>query len=47
MPATGRRIEVDNVDFARISSAGRADERWGGLNMFSLLTQLGAIPAPS
>lgn len=40
-------IEVNNLDFARISSAGRTAERWGGLDMFSLLTQLGAIPAPT
>jgi hypothetical protein len=23
-----------------------AVERWGGLNMYSMLTQLGVIPAP-
>jgi len=45
MPATGRRISVEAVDIGRIEG-GQAQERWGGLNMFSLLTQLGVIPAP-
>jgi steroid delta-isomerase-like uncharacterized protein len=45
MPATGRRISVEAVDIGRIEN-GQAKERWGGLNMYSLLTQLGVIPAP-
>ncbi len=46
MPATGKRIEVEAVDIGRIEG-GQAKERWGGLNMFSMLTQLGVIPAPA
>jgi len=45
MPATGRRISVEAVDIGRIED-GQAQERWGGLNMYSMLTQLGVIPAP-
>lgn len=45
MPATGRRISVGAVDMGRIED-GRAKERWGGLDMYSMLTQLGVIPAP-
>jgi predicted ester cyclase len=45
MAATGRRISVEAVDIGRIAD-GQAQERWGGLNMYSLLTQLGVIPAP-
>ena len=45
MPPTGRTVTVEAVDLGRIAN-GQAKERWGGLNMFSLLTQLGAIPAP-
>jgi predicted ester cyclase len=45
MPATGRHISVEAVDIGRIEN-GQAQERWGGLNMYALLTQLGAIPAP-
>jgi len=45
MPATGRHISVEAVDIGRVEN-GRAKERWGGLNMYSMLTQLGAIPAP-
>src|ERR1700736_6109723 len=47
IPATGRRVELTGVDIVRVSSNGRAAERWGGLNTYSLLKQLGAIPAPS
>jgi len=45
MPATGKHISVEAVDIGRIAN-GQAQERWGGLNMYSMLTQLGAIPAP-
>ncbi len=45
MPATGKRISVEATDIGRIEN-GQAKERWGGLNMYSLLTQLGVIPAP-
>jgi predicted ester cyclase len=45
LPATGQRISVEAVDIGRIAS-GQAQERWGGLNMYALLTQLGVIPAP-
>jgi predicted ester cyclase len=45
MSATGKRISVEAVDIGRIEN-GRAKERWGGLDMYSMLTQLGVIPAP-
>jgi hypothetical protein len=45
MHATGKRISVEAVDIGRIGD-GVAKERWGGLNMYSLLAQLGVIPAP-
>ena len=45
LPATGKHISVEAVDIGRIEN-GQAKERWGGLNMYSLLTQLGVIPAP-
>jgi predicted ester cyclase len=45
MPATGRHISVGAVDLGRIEN-GQAKDRWGGLNMYSMLTQLGVIPAP-
>ncbi len=45
MPPTGKRISVEAVDIGRIHD-GQAKERWGGLNMYSMLTQLGVIPAP-
>jgi predicted ester cyclase len=45
MPATGKRISVEAVDIGRIEN-GQAKEGGGGLNMYSMLTQLGVIPAP-
>lgn len=45
MPATGKRMSVEAVDIGRVHD-GQAAERWGGLNMYALLTQLGVIPAP-
>jgi steroid delta-isomerase-like uncharacterized protein len=45
MPATGKHIRVQAVDIGRIEN-GQAKERWGGLDMYTLLTQLGVIPAP-
>jgi predicted ester cyclase len=45
MPPTGKHISVEAVDIGRITD-GQAQERWGGLNMYSMLTQLGVIPAP-
>lgn len=45
LPPTGQRISVESVDIGRIEN-GQARERWGGLNMYALLTQLGVIPAP-
>jgi predicted ester cyclase len=41
----GKAISVEAVDIGRIDN-GQAQERWGGLNMYALLTQLGVIPAP-
>ena len=45
MPATGKHISVEAVDIGRIENS-QAKERWGGLNMYAMLTQLGVIPAP-
>ncbi len=45
LAATGRSIAVGAIDIARFEN-GKAVERWGGLDMYALLTQLGALPAP-
>jgi steroid delta-isomerase-like uncharacterized protein len=46
IPPTGRQIRVPGVDLARLSG-GLIAERWGGLDTFSLLKQLGVIGAPA
>jgi predicted ester cyclase len=43
LPATGRSINVLAVDLVHFED-GKAAERWGGLDMFSLMKQLGVIP---
>ncbi len=45
MPPTGRKVKVSAVDIVRFVG-DRATERWGGLNTYSLMVQLGVIPAP-
>jgi len=45
MPPTGKHISVEAIDIGSIQN-GQAQERWGGLNMYALLTQLGVILAP-
>ena len=45
MPPTGQHISVEAIDIGSIQN-GQAQERWGGLNMYALLTQLGVILAP-
>jgi predicted ester cyclase len=46
IPPTGRQIRVPAVDMARLSG-GLIAERWGGLDTFSLLQQLGVVTAPA
>ena len=46
IPATGRAVEVIGVDITHLCD-GQAVERWGGIDMFGLLHQLGAIPSPA
>jgi len=45
IPATGKHISIGAVDIGRVGD-GQAQERWGGLDMYALLTQLGVVPAP-
>ena len=45
MPPSGRRIEVQLIDIMRFDDDGLVREHWGVADMFSLMQQLGAIPA--
>jgi predicted ester cyclase len=45
IPPTNRHVSVSAVDIARFVD-GKAVERWGGLDTFSLMVQLGVIPVP-
>ena len=40
-------MEVDAQSFFRLSSEGKLAERWQALDALTLLTQIGAIPAPA
>jgi predicted ester cyclase len=41
---TGRKIQFDTVDAMRVRN-GQIAEHWGVANLFSLMEQLGALPA--
>jgi steroid delta-isomerase-like uncharacterized protein len=42
--ATGRKIQFETVDVMRVRD-GQIAEHWGVANLFSLMQQLGAVPA--
>jgi len=44
---TNRQISVPAVDMCRMSSDGLIAERWGGLDTYALLKQLGVLGAPT
>ncbi|GIZ50301.1 ester cyclase [Noviherbaspirillum aridicola] len=41
---TGRKIHFDTVDVMRVQN-GRITEHWGVAHLYSLMQQLGALPA--
>ncbi len=46
MPPTGREFTIAGIDIHRLRE-GRMAEHWHVVDLFALLQQLGAIPAPS
>lgn len=46
IPATGRRIEVETIDMARVRD-GRATEHWGVTDSLTMMQQLGVLPEPA
>ena len=46
VPATGNQVDVTGQSFFRFQDA-RVVERWQSLDAVTLLTQLGALPAPA
>jgi steroid delta-isomerase-like uncharacterized protein len=46
VPASGKRFEVDAVDFVRVED-GKAAEHWGVTDVMGLMQQIGALPAPA
>ena len=46
VPATGNEIDVEGQSFFRFED-GRVAERWQSLDGAILMTQIGALPAPS
>jgi steroid delta-isomerase-like uncharacterized protein len=45
VPATDRKIHFETVDAMRVHD-GKIKEHWGVANLYSLIQQLGALPAP-
>jgi predicted ester cyclase len=44
IPPTGKEIHFETVDAMRVHN-GRIKEHWGVANLYSLMQQLGALPA--
>ena len=44
MAPTGRKIQFETVDVMRVRD-GQIAEHWGVANLFSLMQQLGVLPA--
>lgn len=44
VPATGRKIHFDTVDVMRVQN-GRITEHWGVAHLYSVMQQLGVLPA--
>jgi predicted ester cyclase len=44
---TGRRVNLGGIDQGRLAPDGRLVEHWSGIDVFGLLMQVGAIPAPA
>lgn len=44
VPATGRKIQFDTVDVMRVRN-GRITEHWGVAHLYSVMQQLGVLPA--
>lgn len=45
IPPAGRQVSFEGIDVARLSG-GKIVEQWGVVDLFTLLKQLGAVPAP-
>ena len=46
VPATGKEVDVTGQSFFRFEN-GRVVERWQSLDGMTLMTQIGALPAPA
>jgi predicted ester cyclase len=47
MTPTGKRIDIEVMAFLRFTDEGKIVERWTRMDEVAMLTQLGAMPAPS
>jgi steroid delta-isomerase-like uncharacterized protein len=45
VPPTGKPVEIQLIDIMRFDDDGLVCEHWGVADMFSLMQQLGAVPA--
>jgi steroid delta-isomerase-like uncharacterized protein len=45
VPPTGKQIEIQLIDIMRFDDDGLVCEHWGVADMFSLMQQIGAVPA--
>jgi predicted ester cyclase len=46
VPSSGKHFRVQAMDVCRFDAAGKVSEHWGVFDLFGMMVQLGAIPAP-
>ena len=46
VPPTGRKFTASAADICRFDEQGKISAHWGVFDMFGLMVQLGAVPAP-
>lgn len=44
MPATNKKVDLEQVDIIRYDAAGKGVEHWAVIDQLTLLQQLGVIP---
>ena len=45
LPPTGKHLDVQLIDIMKFDDAGLVRERWGVVDMMSMMQQLGVVPA--
>jgi predicted ester cyclase len=44
MPATGKSVDVQQIDIMRFAEDGLVREHWGVVDLLAMMQQLGVVP---